>query len=113
MDVNATLSEIMEHLFHVNGDYDRALELIEALAEWIDGEGFHPTIETEVSWHDVIIGAYWYCNHYHNGQASEEYRLLCVTGKVYSPGMATQVEQGSAEEMVYDSLIELSGNGGE
>ncbi len=108
VDPNATLKEIIEQLFHAGGDYDVALELIEALAEWIAGGGFKPDDSTEADWPDVLEGAWWFCIEWHSGQTSDEYRVSCVIDRVYSPGPCQDgPEPQSAAEHVYDALTAL------
>ena len=108
VDPNATLKEIIEQLFHAGGDYDVALELIEALAEWIAGGGFKPDDNTCADWPDVLEGAWWFCIEWHSGQTSDEYRVSCVIDRVYSPGPCQDgPEPQSAAEHVYDALTAL------
>ena len=113
MDPNATLKEILDNLFTTTGDddYDRTLELIEALAEWLVKGGFEPG-ETmrDAEWQDVIIGAYWFCCDYHGGQSSDEYRLQCILSHLYSPGMTQGPEPESSEADVYFALEVLGGH---
>ena len=75
MDVNATIGEILENLCQSGGDYQRSLELLEALVDWVAGGGF--LTEAAVTADEVILGAYWFCNNYHGGYTSDEYRLFC------------------------------------
>lgn len=111
MDPNACLKEIGEQLTHIGGDYDRALELIEALAEWISKGGFYPEENLNAyNWEDVLVGAYWFCCDHHTGQWSDEYRLECVISTVYAPGPCCKgPEPDSAELMVYNDLVALAG----
>ena len=110
MDVNATMQEIIENLFNIGGDYDRSLELIEALADWIAGDGFKPAENTVAEWPDVLIGAYWFCVNYHSGMSSDEYRLQCSISHVYSPGPCEAgPEPDSSSANVYAALVELAG----
>lgn len=113
MDPNATLREILDILFTTTAepDYDRALELIEALADWLIGGGFEPG-ETmrDAEWQDVIAGAYWFCCDYHSGQTSDEYRLQCVLSRLYSPGACSDgPEPETSESGVYFALEVLTG----
>ena len=108
MDPNANLQEICEHLFYVDGDYDRCVELIEALAEWIASDGFEPKTGFLYEWSDVLVGAYWFLVNYHSGQWSDEYRVSCVIGKVYTPGAECNgPEKDSCESDVYEALESL------
>ena len=110
MDPNETLKQINHHLFRTGGNYSECLELIEALAEWLAKDGFKPDEYLNgCNWEDVITGAYWFASHYYAGQASDEYRLLCVTGKIFSPGRCLyRPEEDSSELTVYDALVALS-----
>ena len=109
MDPNATMEEILKQLFHGDGNYDRALELIEALAEWIAGGGYKPEETTDANWDDILIGAYWYCADNHAGQWSDEYRLLSIISGIYSPGpLCNGPESLSVESDVYTALTELN-----
>ena len=110
MDPNETLKQINHHLHHTGGNYQECIELIEALSEWLANDGFKPDEYLDgSSWEDVIIGAYWFFSHYYVGQASDEYRLLCVTGKIFKPGpCASGPEEDSSELTVYDALVALS-----
>ena len=113
MDPNATLREILDILFTTTAepDYERCLELIEALADWLSGGGFEPG-ETmrDAEWHDVIAGAYWFCRDYHSGQTSDEYRLQCILSHVYSPGPCCNgPEPETCEADVYFALEVLTG----
>lgn len=112
MDPNATLREIIDILFTTTAepDYERCLELIEALADWLNGGGFEPA-ETmrDAEWSDVIIGAYWFCCDYHSGQTSDEYRLQCQLSRLYSPGMMQGPEAETSEAEVYFALEVLIG----
>lgn len=109
MDPNACLKEINEQLFHVGGDYSRALELIESLAEWIAKGGFVPDEYTDgTDWEYVLIGTYWFCVDYHGGQWSDEYRLQCVISRIYQPGINDcGIDPESTEQDVYDALEAL------
>ena len=112
MDPNACLSEILDNLFKTgHDDYDRTLELIEALAEWLNGGGFEPA-ETmgAAEWSDVIEGAYWFCIDYHWGQASDEYRLQCILSRIFSPGLGYGPEHESSAASVYFALEVLGGH---
>lgn len=114
MDPNATLREILDILFTTSRDNiqedSRCLELIEALAEWLNRGGFEPA-ETmrDAEWQDVIAGAYWFCVDYHSGQTSDEYRLQCILSRLYSPGMMQGPEPESSESEVYLALEVLTG----
>ena len=113
MDPNATLREILDILFTTtaDADYGRCLELIEALADWLNGGGFEPA-ETmrDAEWSDIIAGTYWFCVHHHSGQASDEYRLQCILSHVYSPGpIAKGPEPESSVAEVYFALEVLTG----
>lgn len=107
MDPDKCLEEIYKHLFYENGDYTRCLELIEALAEWISADGSYPQSIYHFDWEEILIGAWWFCVNYHSGQSSDEYRLQCVIGRLYTPGRCqNSVEEGNPK-LVYDALIEL------
>ena len=56
----------------------------------------------------LIVGAHWHSAHWHGGQNSQVYALLSATGKVFSPGMSSEPEPGSAESDVFESLAELA-----
>lgn len=103
MDVNATLQEILDNLFVSGGDYSRTLELIEALVDWVAGGGFLPTAAESAG--AVVLGTYWFCNHYHGGQTSDEYRLFCKTQRMVAPAThATGLEPTSEANAVYEAL---------
>lgn len=107
MDPNATLKQICEHLCHKGGDYEECLELIEALIDWLSDDGFEPNDDHNFHWSDVVVGAYWFLSHYHGGEKSPEYRVLCKCGKIFRPGRTTGVEEDSSEEDVYKCLEAL------
>lgn len=102
-------------LFHVCGmdDYQRTLEAISKLSDLVhefDGDtsdlwaiGEH----TEASLDSLLVGAYWFCRDYHNGQWSDEYRLLCNIGRYFSPGCTNGPETDSSERDVYLALEQL------
>ena len=99
MDPNATLKQICEHLCHKGGDYEECLELIEALIDWLSHDGFEPNDDHNFHWSDVVVGAYWFLSHYHGGEKSPEYRVLCKCGQIFRPGRTTGVEEDSSEKM--------------
>ncbi len=112
MDPDATMREIMRHLYEVDGDLDECLEAIGSLADWINGGGFAPREEgTGLSWSDVLTGAWWYCVNWHDGQSSLAYEVSYRIGRVYKAGrIATGPEPDSGEEDIYDSLVLLGGH---
>ena len=112
MDPNATLAELYSELFHDGGDYDRAVELAEALAEWISNDGFEPDeCPCGGHWADYLSAAYWHLTEWHEGQTSDTYRALCVIGQVYTPGLtANGPEPESFEEDVYQLFEVLAGD---
>ncbi len=109
MDPNACLKEIGEQLTQIGGEYDRVTELIEALADWLNKDGFEPDENLNAyNWEDVIPGAYWFYCHHHDGQWSDEYRLVCQLGRLFKPGPCSYgPEPDSGEKMVYDDLVRL------
>lgn len=103
MDVNATLREILGNLFVSGGDYDRTLELIEALVDWVASGGFLPTAAESAG--AVVLGAYRFCNHYHGGQTSDEYRLFCKTQRLADPATRdADLDPTSEATAVYEAL---------
>lgn len=108
MDPDECLKQIGKQLTHIGGEYDKAIELIESLVDWINKDGFHPGENLNAyNWEDVVIGTYWFCSEYHGGQWSDEYRLLSQTGRIFQPGMMDGPEPESSEEMVYKDLERL------
>ena len=112
MDPNATLKQICDHLSG-SGNFDECLELIESLADWIISGGFQPK-PCLYSVDDIVIGAYWYCVDYHSGQWSDEYRVQCKLGKLYSPESSSNDLKTFSDEkarplypVVHDSLVAL------
>jgi len=89
--------------------YGRTLAAIEKLAQAV--EDYNGDINwclgecTECTLDALLVGAYWFCTDYHGGQWSDEYRLQCVIGQVFNPGM-TSLEKESSEQDVYDALVE-------
>ena len=91
-------------------DYDETIALLESLAElvnaydgdsgdlWAIGECSHCSVG------NLLIGAYWFCGDYHDGQTSDEYRLSCRIGEFYSPGMSSGPEPDSMESSAYEAL---------
>lgn len=112
MDPNECLKKIYENVFFLEGDYDVALEHIEALLDWLIIDGFKPDpIETCLSWEDVVSGSYWFFADYHSGQTSDEYRIQCKASEIYHPGpMECGPEEDSAAEMFYEALESLKKN---
>jgi len=88
-------SVIERNLFLITGklNYCRLLEAIEDLAVevneyigetdclWSIGEFSHCSCDS------LLIGLYWFFTHNYNGQSSAEYRILCIIGDIYSPGI--------------------------
>ena len=108
MDPDACLKIIHEQLMHVGGDYDTAIEHIEALLDWLNKDGFKPKETMLTEWEDVVVGSYWFFCDYHSGQWSDEYRLSCKAGMIYKPGPCSSgPESDSGEEMVYKALEAL------
>ena len=53
---------------------------------------------------DAAQGLYWYCADYHNGQWSEEYRVLSTLG--YKPSMSEHgPDPDSYADEVYRALV--------
>ena len=102
-------------IFRVDSDlgYDRTLSALCRLADCIDNAD-------DVDWFlgecgscsldSLMVGAYWYCVHYHSGQASVEYALQCGISEFFSPN-ATSLERDSSEFDVYVGLAVLAGHG--
>ncbi len=108
MDPNECLKQIGEQLMYTGGEYDKAIELIEALTDWLNKDGFHPDENLNAyDWDAVLVGAYWFCCNYHGGQGSDEYRLLSMIACMFQPGMTSGPEPDSSEEMVYQDLERL------
>ena len=54
---------------------------------------------------DLAQGLYWYLADYHEGQWSENYKLLSQLGEDYRPGMLENgPEKGSDAEYTYKAL---------
>lgn len=110
MDVNQSVRELGFELFYAGGTYDRALELIEAIAEWISKGGFEPEPDSGsgFGFEAFMIGAYHYCIDHHAGQDSDEYRIQCLIGEFYTPSFSGKLEPESHESLVYLDLCLLS-----
>lgn len=54
----------------------------------------------------LLVGAYWFCVHYHNGQDSIEYACQCAIGRMYSPGPATKGPEAESGEMETYTALE-------
>lgn len=89
--------------------YKRTLEAIEKLAKviletdteedvWLIGENGDCTLGS------MIIGAYWFCSDYHNGQNSLEYRVFSILSLVFKPGCTSGPEDETTEKDVYEML---------
>jgi len=59
--------------------------------------------ECEISLADMLVGAYVYYAHYHNGQLSGTYKALSALSKVVDG--VDSLEADSTAEMVYDGLL--------
>lgn len=57
----------------------------------------------------LLIGAYWHYEQWHNGQSSRGYRALSAIGRIYSPGMESEPEQGTGERIAFEQLHKLAG----
>lgn len=110
MDVNQSICELGSELFYSGGTYERALELIEAIAEWISKGGFEPEPDygSGFGFETFMAGAYHYCVDHHTGQDSDEYRLQCLIGKFYTPSPFGKLDPDSDEYLVYLNLCLLS-----
>ena len=108
MDPQATILEIGRQITFQGGDYDDCLELIESLSGWLTRGGFPPETEDELQWSDIVEGAYWFTLYNYDGQWSDEYRINCQCGQLFSPGpIATGPEEDSMAEYVYKGLESL------
>ena len=101
---------IARSLFRINPPLSkgRILIAIGKLADMVADSG-----EGENIWYlsddyptaDILIGAYWFCSHYHGGQRSPEYLILSKIGRVYSPAkLARGPKPDSVESDTYQNL---------
>lgn len=59
---------------------------------------------------DVIEAAYWYAVHCHGGQGSDEYRLQCELGEIFTPGCSSNgPEPETAAHDMYTALCSAAG----
>lgn len=101
MDINACFKRLCEALLYSEGRQDdpvedtgELIELAEAFLEWIGSGGFKPeSWQMHVSWDDMVIGIYWFASEWHEGQASDLYRILSMAGQIYSPGLNSPSEE--------------------
>ena len=110
MDIDKALHELGCELFYSGGSYDRALELIEGIAEWLAKGGYPPDPDSGsgYSWDVFMAGAYHYCVEHHSGQTSDEYRIQCLIGKFYTPSFSGKLDGNSEEWLVYYNLMMLA-----
>jgi len=59
--------------------------------------------EEGISLYSLIVGAYWYCDQYHDGQKSQEYKCLCALRKVFKPGYSW-FEEKSESGIIFRAL---------
>lgn len=110
---------VCRSLFHIEPplSYARTLKAIEILAKLVHE---YPDDDSGWLWHsvgefsecglaDLLPGVYWYCTDYHGGMSSDEYRLQCVVGEVFSPGMSS-LDKDSSEYDAYCALAVLAGH---
>jgi hypothetical protein len=55
---------------------------------------------------DLIVGAYWACSEWHDGQCSDTYAALCSLGQVFSPGMTDAPDSEESEFTAYELIGE-------
>ena len=108
---------VIETLFRIDCqlDYERALTACERLCELVAD---YDDDDTERLWSigemgaislgDAIENIYWFGVHYANGQWSNEYRLSCVAGQIFSPGHAGDGPDHNSE--LYDMLSDMAGD---
>jgi hypothetical protein len=53
---------------------------------------------------DLVVGAYWSCSEWYNGQASDTYAAFCSLGQVFSPGMTSCPEPDASEFTAYELI---------
>lgn len=110
---------VCRSLFHIEPplSYARTLKAIEILAKLVHE---YPDEDSDWLWNsvgefsacglaDLLPGVYWYCTDYHGGMSSDEYRLQCVVGEVFSPGMSS-LDKDSSEYDAYCALAVLAGH---
>ena len=110
---------VCRSLFHIEPplSYARTLKAIEILAKLVHE---YPDDDSGWLWHsvgefsecglaDLLPGVYWYCTDYHGGMSSDEYRLQCVVGEVFGPGMSS-LDKDSSEYDAYCALAVLAGH---
>lgn len=76
-------------------NYPRIIEALEVLAELVinteddDGSMWYIGDTGSFCLQDLIIGAYWHCTEWHNGQDSDVYALQSLLGDIYQPNFDT------------------------
>ena len=95
-------------LFRVNGPKiflcESFIQLAQAIlgeeeTDWSLGEFGEFTLD------ELIAGAYWAFSHCHGGQASEEYKVSSLLGRIFSPGPISKGPETEGEKWVYDQLV--------
>lgn len=81
----------------------------EALATELRGIVFDTAYEANVDLaiqdlgvHEALIGLYWYCVDHHEGQTSDEYRILSALSQIFSPGPMQTGPDDEYARMAYD-----------
>jgi hypothetical protein len=73
-------------------------ELIAFLTPWVTDDDFD----------ELEIAIYWFANHWHDGQSSNLYSVLCTSP--YEPGSMARLEnETSMVRFLYDELTALIG----
>jgi len=112
-NIERLFNVVSRALFRIdsNMSYSRTLVALERLAEEVHSTDTDESIwylgESEVPLTDILVGAYWFLVDYHGGQGSDEYRVSCVIGKVYSPGIESGPTEGTGESDTYSALEDL------
>jgi hypothetical protein len=109
-NIERLLKVVDKALFHIDGNlsYERTLEAIERLSEEVEKTDTDESVWElgNVSLDSILVGTYWFLDHYHNGQGSIEYRVMCTIGRIFSPGHS-EYNPDSGEGYVYESLKSL------
>ena len=57
---------------------------------------------------DMVTGAYWHLEQWHDGQMSDSYIAFCMLSDIFQPNMAAGPEDGSGDQEFYELLHDMA-----